>query len=680
MSDHPQFNDSLSTTQSSKSTLRENNEANQPQSNQLFDEIRNNLDSLNVSSGSLRPSHHHTSSFTSSISQYSGKVVNEPVHLAVNMEDVNKKNEEVQEGVEIRRGPSLVRADSLSHVVIVNRAGEEIKDEEDEIPLGALETIRSGEIKNDTPKLPTDQRSQRSDTSNQGQKTSYTPTSQYSDEFPRTGALKPDHSTHTNIEAPVPPRSSRRPMSGSLLPHEEEVLSKLLEGSGIDSRNVTPRKRKSGHSKKRSSLSVTDGLDELMRNANLMQQEQQERKQQERENAKQVAIPKEDVTSSGPRAFRSSSSSLRSIDSGNFKTPIDGNFPPVGSGHTSSANEPLHSEMSHDSFMTADYGGSGASTELVGLESPTPAGTGGGVSANPPAGTGGVSANSPGLSSTPTLKKSLLPPRPTPDNLRKAREVSQQYLLKSQELDDHGQTTPHHSPRPAHPQAPPQALPPIQPQPAAATPGLYSESSDHLYSTPGLASTPEVAPPLGGYRALETPPVGGRKTLETVGTTTRHSDNSLAADDTLQGTSQTHALSEASPEEDEYYDIEPPVVTKPARAKSVKQSTTSAAPQQQTKRKSKTTKKKSSSSRHATSGLLKPFSYQTLISLLESTNGTVIGEEFSQLDLPAKEKQLIEKIVDALSRLSADMVLDKDRYEVGISRMENALRVLEGFL
>lgn len=77
---------------------------------------------------------------------------------------------------------------------------------------------------------------------------------------------------------------------------------------------------------------------------------------------------------------------------------------------------------------------------------------------------------------------------------------------------------------------------------------------------------------------------------------------------------------------------------------------------------------------------LKPFSYSTLINLLESTNGTIIGEEFGQLNLPMKEKQLLEKIVDSLSRLTLDMLIDESRYEVGITRLEKALKAVEGFM
>ncbi|EGV63463.1 hypothetical protein CANTEDRAFT_123775 [Yamadazyma tenuis ATCC 10573] len=132
--------------------------------------------------------------------------------------------------------------------------------------------------------------------------------------------------------------------------------------------------------------------------------------------------------------------------------------------------------------------------------------------------------------------------------------------------------------------------------------------------------------------------------------------------------------------DDQFYDVdEPVVVEKPARGKSVKESTKH--PRKPTRNTSKGRKSrgKRTSSSHEASGL-KPFSYHTLINLLESINGTIIGEEFNQLNLPVKEKQLIEKIVDQLSRLTSDMVLDEHRYAVGIDRLERALRVLEGFM
>ncbi|ODV69048.1 hypothetical protein HYPBUDRAFT_87261, partial [Hyphopichia burtonii NRRL Y-1933] len=145
----------------------------------------------------------------------------------------------------------------------------------------------------------------------------------------------------------------------------------------------------------------------------------------------------------------------------------------------------------------------------------------------------------------------------------------------------------------------------------------------------------------------------------------------------------TEPLSELLKEvqEDEFSDIEEPVlVNKPLKGKLVRESTT------RSKQKSKPKRAKLKKLKHNKKELinsvnsLKPFSYNTLINLLESINGTVIGEEFNQLNLPIKEKQLIEKIIDSLSRLTSDMIIDENRYEVGIQRLEKALRVLEGFM
>ena len=159
-------------------------------------------------------------------------------------------------------------------------------------------------------------------------------------------------------------------------------------------------------------------------------------------------------------------------------------------------------------------------------------------------------------------------------------------------------------------------------------------------------------------------------------------------------------------DDDGYYDIDEPI-QHPSRGKSVKNSirrptraiteptaNTSADPQvrdlaKKQKRKSKERSKhhhnhnkqgkRGSSSVMGAASDLKPFSYKTLVSLLESMNGTIIGEEFSSLNIPIREKQLIEKIIDSLSRLSSDMILDQERYDIGLQRLEKALRVLEGF-
>ncbi|SGZ53036.1 CIC11C00000000648 [Sungouiella intermedia] len=149
----------------------------------------------------------------------------------------------------------------------------------------------------------------------------------------------------------------------------------------------------------------------------------------------------------------------------------------------------------------------------------------------------------------------------------------------------------------------------------------------------------------------------------------------LAQSEITPGKVGSSVYARDTPGDDGFYDIEDPViVSKPVRSKSVKDSI------QNPKR--KTSKRKSSrkKARDASNFQLKPFSYNTLIHLLESVNGTVIGEEFESLNLPIQEKQMIEKIVDSLSRLTLDMVIDENRYDVGMERLEKAHRVLEGFL
>lgn len=192
-------------------------------------------------------------------------------------------------------------------------------------------------------------------------------------------------------------------------------------------------------------------------------------------------------------------------------------------------------------------------------------------------------------------------------------------------------------------------------------------------SAPGLLKTPVSGNTATSPQNLQNPP-GPVQIL------TPQRSKTLPAQPTLLSRSEispSHIrdslYTEVSrPDDNEYYDIEDPVlVTNPVRAKSVKESILMP--------KRKASKRKSARKKRE-SLLLKPFSYSTLIHLLESVNGTVIGEEFESLNLPIKEKQLIEKIVDSLSRLTLDMVIDEHRYEIGIERLEKAHRVLEGFL
>lgn len=76
---------------------------------------------------------------------------------------------------------------------------------------------------------------------------------------------------------------------------------------------------------------------------------------------------------------------------------------------------------------------------------------------------------------------------------------------------------------------------------------------------------------------------------------------------------------------------------------------------------------------------LKPFSYETLAKLLNATEGIIIGQEFATLNIPTEEKFLIERIVDSISRLTANMMLNPARYDQSCARLERVLNVLEGF-
>ena len=335
--------------------------------------------------------------------------------------------------------------------------------------------------------------------------------------------LEPDMTFNTNVESSVPPRSSRRPKS--------EVLTTSNE---LDKDIEKFNKNKVKSHNKRSSIAISDDLDKLMESANSItlqfyvyrtvddKIEYHERKPlSEREQEEREV---EDLDQTIGRA-------QSNLDAENNST----SFP-----------SRAVSNRTTNSYRTADITGADSTPDS-------------------------------------RLPKSSLPPRPTADNVQRARQVSNQISKQQKQIQD----------------------------------------------------------PLPQSVTAESP----------------------------------HGTPVASPkDDDEYYDIDEPVVLeKPPRGKSVKDSTRSTKKVKHKKAKSKRVKSLS------TPGL-RPFSYHTLINLLESTNGTIIGEEFDQLNLPIKEKQLIEKIVDSLSRLTSDMVLDENRYDVGIARLEKAHRALEGFI
>lgn len=73
------------------------------------------------------------------------------------------------------------------------------------------------------------------------------------------------------------------------------------------------------------------------------------------------------------------------------------------------------------------------------------------------------------------------------------------------------------------------------------------------------------------------------------------------------------------------------------------------------------------------------FDTSRLSQLLMITKGTLVGSEFANLGMQGDEKRALERLVDSLSRLTADMILDPDRYDEGIRRLNNAIKALDGF-
>ncbi|CCE65617.1 hypothetical protein TPHA_0M00420 [Tetrapisispora phaffii CBS 4417] len=81
-------------------------------------------------------------------------------------------------------------------------------------------------------------------------------------------------------------------------------------------------------------------------------------------------------------------------------------------------------------------------------------------------------------------------------------------------------------------------------------------------------------------------------------------------------------------------------------------------------------------------GTIEPFSQvdpDALSRMISFTNGTLVSSEFSKLDMQMEEKKVLEQLVDALTRLAADMISDPERFDEGIRRMDKATKDLEGF-
>ena len=76
---------------------------------------------------------------------------------------------------------------------------------------------------------------------------------------------------------------------------------------------------------------------------------------------------------------------------------------------------------------------------------------------------------------------------------------------------------------------------------------------------------------------------------------------------------------------------------------------------------------------------LKSFNVESLAELLKLTENSMMGSEFSNQGMQDEERRSIQRLIDALSRLTTDIVIDPELYEEGIERLKGATRALEGF-
>ncbi|QLQ80308.1 hypothetical protein HG537_0D03090 [Torulaspora globosa] len=143
-------------------------------------------------------------------------------------------------------------------------------------------------------------------------------------------------------------------------------------------------------------------------------------------------------------------------------------------------------------------------------------------------------------------------------------------------------------------------------------------------------------------------------------------DSTIRAQDTTQHSAQQPAFDD---DDDMYEDIDV-TVNLDTDNNEDKRSTTKTSRIKPSPKKKQAKKKKQE---------LRSFDIDTLTQLLNVTKGTLIGSEFSNLGMKIEEKRALERLVDSLSRLTADMVLDPDRYEEGLRRLDKATKALEGF-
>lgn len=73
----------------------------------------------------------------------------------------------------------------------------------------------------------------------------------------------------------------------------------------------------------------------------------------------------------------------------------------------------------------------------------------------------------------------------------------------------------------------------------------------------------------------------------------------------------------------------------------------------------------------------RPFSQPNIQQLMDMSNNSF---RLDQIDLPPDERHLLEKFIDALSKLSVEINLDERKKVEGKRRLQNALRAIEGWI
>ncbi|GMF99993.1 unnamed protein product [[Candida] boidinii] len=204
-------------------------------------------------------------------------------------------------------------------------------------------------------------------------------------------------------------------------------------------------------------------------------------------------------------------------------------------------------------------------------------------------------------------------------------------------------------------------------------PSLSDDEEHHIQNTPGLSKTRTASTVTDYELAAETEvgisnpllqdsPVGSGSRTASISNSYPNSESVVAA-----AAAAAAIRSGLNDNDSDYEDLVDEEVEKAFKESPMK------------KEKSKKKHKRRSNRSSKGSSKSKPFNYDTLAKLLHATDGLVIGQEFNHLDMPSQEKYLVEQIIDSISRLSAGMMCNTNRYEQGCERLQKVVDMLEGF-